>query len=276
MALTLDVLTPPKPNGAGVIWAVSGGFRSSHDAIAGDGFVRRVRPLLEHGYTVFAVVHGSMPKFEMREIAADMHRAVRFIRRHADDFRIDPNRLGVSGASAGGHLALWLGTTGKPGDPAAADPVDRCSSRVQAVACFFPGTDWVDFEKPGVDVLGVSKRIGTIESFRFREYDPALRESVLITDPKRVEAILREYSPINRVTRESAPTLIIHGDADRLVPLEQQSGRMIERLKQHDVPARLIVKKGKGHGWANMSEDFEHLARWYDEHLGSAFDSRGR
>src|SRR5580658_10859362 len=88
-ALTMDVFTPrSKSNGAGIVFAVSGGFRSSHEAIN----PVYLRPLLDRGYTVFAVVHGSQPRFTVPEIIADMNRAVRFIRYHAKDYGIDKSR----------------------------------------------------------------------------------------------------------------------------------------------------------------------------------------
>src|SRR5256885_13245361 len=73
-ALTLDVLQPEKPNGAGIIFVVSGGWFSDHKAINPGP----VKPMLDRGYTIFAVVHGSQPKFQIPEIIHDMHRAVRF------------------------------------------------------------------------------------------------------------------------------------------------------------------------------------------------------
>ena len=94
--------------------------------------------LLKRGYTVFAVVHGSQPRFTIPEIVKDMNRAVRFIRFHAKDYHIDPDRIGITGGSAGGHLSLMQGTAGDTGDKNAKDPVDQTSSRVQAVGCFFP------------------------------------------------------------------------------------------------------------------------------------------
>jgi len=266
MALTMDVLKPPRPNGAAVIWAVSGGFKSSYSHIAGDGFVRYMGPFLKRGYTVFAVVHGSMPKFEMREITADFHRAVRFIRHNARTFGIDPARFGISGGSAGGYLALWMGTTGAPGKAKARDPIDRQSSAVQAVACFYPGTDWVNFHGRGANVLDQCRRMGLIEGFNFRDFHPVRKEYVRVTDLKKVEAILADYSPINHVTPKAAPTLIIHGDKDAVVPLTQAE-RMVQKLKAAGVPAQLVVKKGGGHGWRNMTADMEQLADWYDKHL---------
>ena len=122
-ALTADVIQPAKPNGYGVVAMISGGFFSSHDSISPAFF----RPLLERGYTVFAVVHGSQPKFTIPEITGDVHRALRFIRHHAKEYGVKPAQLGIMGASAGGHLSLTLGTQGQPGDPASKDPVDRKS-----------------------------------------------------------------------------------------------------------------------------------------------------
>src|SRR5436190_2428294 len=108
-ALTLDVFAPKKDaNGAAVIWVVSGGWFSSHESIR----PAAVSEFLKRGYTVFAVVHGSQPKYAIPEILQDMHRAVRFIRTHAKDYKIDPERIGIYGGSAGGHLSLMQGTAG--------------------------------------------------------------------------------------------------------------------------------------------------------------------
>src|ERR1700676_4286763 len=116
-ALTMDVFTPKQgANGAGIVFAVSGGWFSDPRAIN----VTLISEFLKRGYTVFAVVHASQPRFTIPEAVEDMQRAVRYIRHHAKDLRIDPDRLGITGGSAGGHLSLMLGTTGKDGDPKAA------------------------------------------------------------------------------------------------------------------------------------------------------------
>src|SRR5687767_8014668 len=140
VALTMDVFTPEKnANGAAAVFVVSGGWVSAHEFIdfAGPGFLHE---LLGRGYTVFAVVHGSQPKYTIPEILQDMHRAVRFVRHNAKEYGIDPDRIGIYGGSAGGHLSLMQATAGDTGDAAAKDPVERASSRVQAVACFYPPT----------------------------------------------------------------------------------------------------------------------------------------
>lgn len=95
-------------------------------------------PFLARGYTVFAAVHGSQPRFIIPEIEQDLHRATRWIRQNATRWNVNPDKFAVFGASAGGHLSLTLGTQGGPGPADAKDPVDRASSAVQAVALLPP------------------------------------------------------------------------------------------------------------------------------------------
>jgi acetyl esterase/lipase len=265
-ALTMDVFTPKKDaNGAAIVLVVSGGWFSSHEFV-NPGIAR---PFLDRGYTVFAVVHGSQPKFAIPEILQDMHRAVRFIRFHAKDYHIDPERIGIEGGSAGGHLSLMQGTAGNAGDPKAKDPIDRVSSRVQAVACFFPPTDFLNYGKEGEDALGRGILAGFKAPFDFTELDKKTRAFVLVTDEARRREIGRQISPVYHVTKESAPALIIHGDADKLVPI-QQAELIIAKLKEAGVPAELVVKKGAAHGWKDLPADIPLLVSWFDRHLKKA------
>lgn len=265
-ALTMDVFTPEEDaNGAAVVFMVSGGWFSAKEGIHPGMYAE----FLDRGYTVFAVVHGSQPKFTIPEVLEDVHRSVRFIRHNADRYGIEPDRIGVTGGSAGGHLSLMIGTAGKPGDPEAKDPVDRSSSRVQAVACFYPPTDFMNYGRPGRDVfVALSEELENFQApFDFCELDPDTRRLVLIRDEKRRREIAREISPITHVTPDDPPTLIIHGDADRLVPI-QQAEVMIEKLQDAEVPARLIVRNGADHGWKGQGKDLTHFADWFDQHIG--------
>ena len=262
-ALTMDVFTPQQANGAAVIWAVSGGFFSSHDNI-NPGIAK---PILARGYTVFAVVHGSQPRFQIPDIVQDMERSVRFIRHHAKEYGIDPNRIGVSGGSAGGHLSLMLGTAGKPGDPNAKDPVDRESSRVQAVACFFPPSDFLNWGAPSKEMIhAMDHRAPFRASFDYHERNQQTNMWERITDENKLRQIAHDISPIYHVSSESAPTLIIHGDKDDLVPL-QQAEVFIAKLKETGVEGKLVVKQGAGHGWPDMQKDLSQLVDWFDGHL---------
>src|SRR5262249_19506885 len=87
-----------------------------------------------------------------------------------------------------------------------------------------------------------------------------------VTDPEKLRGIARNISPITHVSADDAPTLIVHGDADTLVPL-QQSETFIEKLKGTGVEAKLVVKAGAGHGWLTMLQDMKTLADWFDDHL---------
>lgn len=262
-ALTMDVFTPTgKTNGKGVIWAVSGGWFSAHEAIT----LRFVQPMLDRGYTVFAVVHGSQPKFTITEVLEDMHRAVRFVRHHASEYGIDPTKLGIYGGSAGGHLSTMMGVAGAAGDPLAKDPVDRVSSRVQAVACFFPPTDFLNYGNEGENAMGR----GILENFKapfdFRELDIRRNVFVPITDESKLEEIGKRISPVYHATDDDPPTLIIHGDADKLVPI-QQAQLLVDALKKSNVTAELVVRPGAAHGWADMDKDFTLFVDWFDKHL---------
>ncbi len=250
-ALTLDVFEPEKKNGCAIFYMVSGGFFSSHEAIN----ARAYYPLLERGYTVFAVVHGSQPRFIIPEIEQDIHRAIRFVRHHASRWAVDPNKFGITGGSAGGHLSLTMGTQGKPGKEDAKDPIDRESSAVQAVACFFPPTDFLNWGKEGEDAVGY----GPTEKFK-----PAFGSRSDTAESRKEFG--REISPINFVTPRMPPTLIIHGDADKVVPI-YQAQIFARKCQESAVPCKLIVKPGADHGWTGMDKDMMLFADWFDEHL---------
>jgi acetyl esterase/lipase len=250
-ALTLDVFQPRNPNGIGIISLVSGGWFSAHEAINPGAF----RPLLARGYTVFAVVHGSQPRYIVTEIEPDIHRAVRFIRRNAAKYGVDPNRLGLTGGSAGGHLSLTMATQGSPGEPGAKDPVERESSQVQCVACFFPPTDFLNYSRPGEDAVGV----GTLKDFK-----PAFGPRADTAEGR--QQLGREISPIYFVHSNMPPILIIHGDADTLVPI-YQARSFVKRCEAVGSPVKLVVREGKRHGWPDMSKDLELVADWFDQHL---------
>lgn len=252
-ALTLDVFEPPAgmKNGAAALMVVSGGYFSSKEAI-NPGVALA---FLARGYTVFAIVHGSQPRFIIPEIQQDIHRAARWIRHHAKRWNVDPARFGVFGASAGGHLSLTLGTQGGPGAADAKDPVDRESSAVQAVAAFFPPVDYANWGAPGEDACGVG---------RLTQFKPAFGPRSDTVESR--AAYSREISPIHFVTARTAPTLIIHGDADQLVPLYQ--AQLFEKKAQEaKVPFKLVVREGKEHGWPGIEKDLLLFIDWFDQHL---------
>ncbi len=257
--LTFDLVRPKQPNGLGIALMVSGGWRSSPS----DFQPWMAAPLLRRGYTIFAISHLSQPEATVMEIVEDVNRAVRFIRHHSQEYGIDPNRLGATGGSAGGHLSLMLATRGGSGPPDANDPIDRQSSAVQAAAVFYPVTDLLNLgdstENPGDG--------GPPKSF-VKSFGPDA------TDPAQWQEIGRALSPIYHVTAKLPPTMIVHGDADTLVPLEQ-SQWFQAKAREAGREVKLVVRPGKQHGWITMFWDIRQFAHFFDRHLRSSDTKNG-
>jgi len=249
--LTLDVLRPAHPNGIGIVLMASGGWKSE----AGSFRHWIAAPILRRGYTVFAVYHIAQPKATVMEITEEVNRAVRFIRHNAAQYGVDPQRLGVTGGSSGGHLSLMLATRGGPGDANATDPVDRESSAIQAVAIFYPPTDLLN--------LGDSTENlhdgGPPKSF-VHAFGPT------VTNLAAWKIIGHEMSPIFYVSSNLPPSLIYHGDADTLVTLDQ-SQRFQAEAKKQGCNVELVIHHGGKHGWPSMVWDLRQFANWFDRYL---------
>jgi acetyl esterase/lipase len=159
------------------------------------------------------------------------------------------------------------GTAGSAGNTNAKDPIDRVSSRVQAVACFFPPTDFLNYGGKGKYAFAPNGLLASLRAaVDVREMNPQTHQLERITEEKKVEELARKISPINHVGASSAPTLIIHGDADAIVPL-QQSETIMARFKEAGVPAELVVRKGRGHDFSGGAPDTNALLDWFDKHL---------
>ena len=277
-ALTLDRIAPSEnANGAGVVMVVSGGWFSSHEqtqAPAGqlpEFFQANAAELLSRGYTLFYVVHGSQPKFTIREIDTQLSAAVQHVRYHAADFGIDPDRIGIMGGSAGGHLSLMRGTTGVDGGAAPAAPTET-GSRVQAVVAYFPPTDFLNYGNEGVFFDTVVREVipegrnPFLQATDYWEFDPVEIRLNKVTDADRLTEHYQKISPYNHVSADDAPTLLLHGNVDRLVPL-QQSELIARRFAQEGVAHSLYVKDGGDHGWEITAEEAAMVADWFDQHL---------
>lgn len=264
-ALTMDVIRPKdqvKANGAGVILCVSGGFQSSKDML------QWVHPLatshlLDRGYVVFAVVHSSAPRYTVPEIVEDMHRAVRFVKSRATKYGVDPAKIGITGASSGGHLSLMMGFDGRPGPSGARDPVERESSKVAAVACFFPPTDFVQFDRD--ELRNEQRPFRTL--FDVRRPDPVTNKLERVSDAERRE-IGRLCSPLYcaKDKRDAAPTYIIHGRLDDLVPVHH-SEMLHDLMRECGAVCKLDVMPKMRHSALDAAPHLPRLADWFDLQL---------
>jgi acetyl esterase/lipase len=251
-AFTLDVFKPAKPTGAVVIWIVSGGWVSTHEAI-NPGLASAYN---DQGFTVVQAVHGAQPKYTVPEILVQLRQAIRFVRTNASKFGYDANRIGVSGASAGGHLSLMLAATPALAEPESKNPINRVGSEVQAVVAYFPPTDFLNWGKEGA--LASENRQLSI-------FMPALGVTPTTTKERLLE-IGKQLSPISYVKSSLPPTFLIHGDKDALVPV-QQSQSLDAALAKVGAVHDLMVIPGSGHDGTVMAPSAARVFAWFSRHL---------
>ena len=254
LALVMNVHYPGSPNGYGIVVIHGSGWGRplAYDAPLLSERVGIAAPLVEAGYTVFILNHRASPRFQFPAPLEDVQRAVRFIRYHAADYNIDPDRIGAFGASSGGHLSHLLGTMDSPGDPDDPDPINRVSAKVQTVVAWFAPVDLTRRASAARALL-----IGA--GLRSRPPPAELR-------------LYQDASPINFVTPDDPPTLLVHGDADEVVLIEQ-SVLMRDALESVGVPTRLVPVPGGGHGRAlgDTVDPPDYVAAtiaWFQQHLG--------
>jgi acetyl esterase/lipase len=240
-AFTMDVVKPAEPNKAAVIFMVSGGWTSDHSMLT--SFMPQIeKAFTDGGFTVFEVVHGAQPRYKVAEIVEQVRTAARFVHSHAADYGVDPNRVGVSGISSGGHLSLMIG----------ASP----DSHISAVAAIAPPTDLANWGKSDF-VLTDNPQLAI--------FAPAL--GIDLTAPKNdIEKMARFLSPITYVNPKFPPTLIVHGDGDTLVPL-QQAQVMDEALAKQDVDHKLDVIPGGGHDDKTFGPGVMKALEWFKAKL---------
>lgn len=251
MALTYDVFQPRDANGAAVIFMVSGGWFSMWQPA--EQRLASFKGLLDEGFTVMAVHHGSAPKFKVPDAVSDVRAAVRHIKANADAYDVDPSRLGVWGGSAGGHLSLMLGLNAEgAAAPSSADPRARfmapryavgadADASLAAVVAYYPPVDLRPITGP---------------NDRFPALDFSQDQAAAI-------------SPILFVDKNDPPIKLIHGNADELVPLTT-STTIKTALDQQGVTNDLLVIEGGDHGFRNpehRAKAGEAMVAWFKQHL---------
>ena len=258
LALLMDVYEPETPNGYGVVFISGSGWSAPLDMHStplkhsGQELVYAV-PLMEAGFTTFAINHRAAPRFSYPDPLLDAQRAVRYVRHHANDYGMRADRIGALGGSSGGHLALMLGCLSADGDPESADPLLRESANVQCVvARAAPSNFTIDDQT----------------SYAFLKSRPPVEG-----DTSSVEyRIHSEASPVTHVTKDTPPTFLMHGDKDETVAYNQ-SVVMLKALQDAGVTTDLLIVEGGGHGarFGGAKEPVpDYVGRaigWMDTHL---------
>jgi acetyl esterase/lipase len=179
----------------------------------------------------------------------DVKCAVRWLRANAEKYHVDPNRIGATGGSAGGHLSLMLGVLGESQKFEGNGGHPGVSSRVQAVVNYFGPTDLMH-------LAASSKRVAGI------------LDVLLNGPPEQQSASYRAASPITYVAKDDPPILTLHGTADPVVPVDQAT-EFDAAMKKVGASHTLMLMEGEGHGFKREADKQAREAtfRFFDEHL---------
>ena len=225
--LALNLARPRKGPGPfpAVLCIHGGGFRAGHR----DSYNKLCLQLAERGFVAATVTYRLAPTYQFPAAVHDVKAAVRWLRANALRYQIDPERIGATGGSAGGHLAQFLGVTSGvrqfEGEGGNADQ----SSSVACVVNVYGPSDFTKSYGASVDAAQV------LPLFLGGDLEQARHKHILA-------------SPLYWVTPQAAPTLCIHGTKDAYVAHEQATW-IVERLQSAGVAAELLTLEGAGHGF---------------------------
>jgi acetyl esterase/lipase len=182
----------------------------------------------------------------------DCMRAIQFVRHNAAEWNIDPQRIGVTGGSAGGHLSLWVALHDDSADADSNDPVERHSSRVACAVSFAGPTDWSLLNELEHKHPAYRQLLGYEPGTPANEMDAKAKEDV---------------SPISFVSQDDPPIMQVHGDKDNTVPIKH-ARNMHEQLKRDGVKTELVIIEGANHGVAGAAPQVtKRAARFVREQL---------
>lgn len=217
--LTVHLPSPEMATGAAVVITPGGGYRVVCDDTEG----RQIAELLvARGIAAFVLKY-RLPNGHHRVPANDARRAIRTVRHRAAEWKVDPQRVGIWGFSAGGHLASTVSTAFDAGDAAAGDPIEQQSSRPDFSILFYPV---VSFD------LSVAHRGSRAN---------------LLGDQVDNETLIRRYCNDQQITENTPPAFLLHAADDKAVHVDN-SLRYYRALLEHGIPARLLVFETGGHG----------------------------
>lgn len=245
--LQLNMARPKSGEGPfpAIVCIHGGGFRAGHR----DGYNNLCVTLAQKGYVAVTVSYRLAPKYQFPAAVHDVKAAVRWVRANSKKYNIDPNRIGTTGGSAGGHLAQFLAVTAGvkefEGDGGNADQ----SSAVACVVNVYGPSDFTKSYGKSVDAAEV------LPLFLGGNLETAHRRHIV-------------SSPLYWVTPNAAPTLCIHGTEDKYVAHEQAVW-LIDKLKAAEVEAELLTLPGAGHGFKgdDAAKADAALIAFFDKHL---------
>lgn len=216
-ALTIYLPAPEKANGAAVVICPGGGYGMLMMTYEGNDIAAWLN---EQGVAGIVLQYRIAP-YQHPAPLLDAQRALRTVRAHAAEWKIDPKRIGIMGFSAGGHVASTLGTHYDAGDPKADDPIERAGCRPDFMLLIYP-----------VITMGPKANAGSKQNLLGKNPAPELMESL---------------SNEKQVTAQTPPAFLAHSKLDRVVPVED-SQMFYDALKAHSVAAEFLELPTGDHG----------------------------
>ena len=244
--LKLDLIMPADGDGPfPALFVIHGGGWAA-------GNKKDVRFVMEEaakrGYVAISPQYRFCPQDIFPAQVHDVKNAVRWAKTHAKEYKINPDKLGATGFSAGGHLSLMLGGTG-PDDGLEGDaPAGSPSTQIQAVVNYFGPTDFAATDLPEVTKPIISKFFGG--------------------SAQEKPDVAKKASPITYVTKGDAPTLTFQGTKDPLVP-HTQATKLADAMTAAGVPGRVELLVGASHGWGGpeMKHTIDETFAFFDRYL---------
>lgn len=233
-----------------IVVYIHGGGWTAGDKGSGAGSAD-MQGLLDRGYIVASLDYRLAPQYKWPSQITDVKCAIRHLRANAATYKLDPNKIGVWGGSAGGHLVAMLGTTNASAGFDVGEYADQ-SSRVQAVVDLFGPADLPVMLSGRAEIVG----------------------RTVFGATSRDDPVLVKASPVTYITPDDPPFLILQGDKDNTVPPEQ-SQILYDKLKAGGVNATLVIVKNAGHGFApsggaispSRAELTKMIADFFDKYL---------
>lgn len=239
LALLMDRYVPSRPNGLAILHISGSGFQApismEPSGIKESPQNRKaIAPFLERGFTVFTINHRAAPRFTHPAPFEDAQRAARFIHSNAEAYGVSADWLGLLGASSGGNLVLMLATLGESEKGPSTTPMDT----PQCVIAVMPPTNLLPLGQDGIGVALTTQHVGVVAPFPEEAGQPGYAERL---------ALYQQASPLlHLASGNRSRFLLIHGDADPLVPISQSQG-FVAKAETVGVRAQLLTMPGIGH-----------------------------
>ncbi len=245
----------PKP---ALVWIPGGGWRGTDKNL----MLGEMKEFADSGYVVASIYYRSSSEGHFPDQIEDVKTAIRFLRAHAEQYEIDPERIGIMGRSAGGYLA---GLAAMNTDVYEGEEWSEYSSRVQACCDMFGPVDLLSLME------AEEERMKVDPGFRWKTIEETHGGALLGGDIKTIKERAKAASPVHMVTDAMCPVLILHGDNDPIVPCSLSSDIFYEKIKEAGLESKAdyYIIKNAGHGSREFfqPEMKDLMIQFFNEHL---------